>query len=63
MLPGKTEVKQGKFIKFRSSMKAYFRVTCKSQNINLISHTPQFTLGVKACQLFLVLSSIKNILN
>ena len=45
--PGKTEVKQGKFVKFISlSAKGYFRETYKSQNINTISPTPKFTLGI-----------------
>ena len=67
MLPGKTEVKQGRFIEFKSPTKGYFRETCEPQNINPISLTPKFTFGViqiiiKACQLFLVLISIKNTL-
>ena len=44
--PGKTEVKQGKFVKFISPVKVYFRETYKSQNINPISPTPNFTLGI-----------------
>ena len=35
--PGKTEVKQGKFVEFISPAKDYFRETYKSQNINPIS--------------------------
>ena len=34
--PGKTEVKQGKFVEIIFSAKGYFRETYKSQNINLI---------------------------
>ena len=44
---GKTEVKQGKFVEFISPAKGYFRETYKSQNINPISLTPKFTLGIK----------------
>ena len=44
--PGKTEVKQGKFVQFISPVKGYFRETYKSQNINPISLTPKFTLGI-----------------
>ena len=43
MSPGKTEVQQGKFIYLE---KGYFRETYKSQNINPISPTPKFTLGI-----------------
>ena len=46
MLPGKAEVKQGKFVEFISPAKGYFRETYKSQNINTISPTPKFTLGI-----------------
>ena len=46
MLPGQIEVKQGKFVEFISREKGYFRETYKSQNINPISHTPKFTLGI-----------------
>ena len=42
--PGKTEVKQGKFVKLISPAKGYFRVTYKSQNINPISPTSKFNL-------------------
>ena len=42
----KTEVKQGKFVEFISREKGYFRETYKSQNINHISPTPYFTLGI-----------------
>ena len=45
--PGKTKVKQGKFVEFISLTKGYFRKMCKSQNINPISPTPKFTLGIK----------------
>ena len=46
MSPGKTEVKQGKFVVFISLAKGYFRETFKSQNKNSISPTPKFTLGI-----------------
>ena len=36
MSPGKTEVKQGKFVEFISPANEYFRETFKSQNINPI---------------------------
>ena len=42
--PGKTEVKQGKFVDI--PVKGYFRETYKSQNIKSISPTPKFTLGI-----------------
>ena len=44
---GKTEVKQGKFVKFISPVKVFLRETYKSQNINPISPTPKFTLVIK----------------
>ena len=44
--PGRTEVKQGKFVKYIFPTKGYFRETNKSQNINLISPTPKFTFGI-----------------
>ena len=44
---GKTEVKHGKFVEFKSPAKGYFRETYKSQNINPISPTPKFTLGIR----------------
>ena len=43
MSPGKTEVKQGKFVEIVSPVKGYFRETYKLQNINPISATPKFT--------------------
>ena len=46
VLPGQTEVKQGKFVEFISREKGYFRETNKSQNINPISPTPKFTFGI-----------------
>ena len=46
MSPGKTEVKQGKFVEFISPAKGYFRETYKSQNIKHIYPTPKFTLGI-----------------
>ena len=44
--PGRTEVKQGKFVKYIFPAKGYFRETYKSQNINPISPTPKFTFGI-----------------
>ena len=44
--PGKTEVKQGKCVKFISLVKGYFRETYKSQNIKSISPTPKLALGI-----------------
>ena len=42
----KTEVKQGKFIKFKSHWRFILeKKTYKSQNINNISPVPKFTLG------------------
>ena len=46
MSPGKTEVKQDGFVEFISPAKGYFRETYKSQNINTISPTPRFNLGI-----------------
>ena len=46
VLPGQTEVKQNKFVKFISWAKGYFRETYKSQNINPISPTPKFTFHI-----------------
>ena len=43
---GKIEVRQGKFVEFISRAKGYFRETYKSHNINPISPTPDFTLGI-----------------
>ena len=34
MSPGKTEVKQGKFVKFISPVNGYFRETYKSQKVS-----------------------------
>ena len=45
MSAGKTEVKQGKFVKF-SQAKGYFGETYKSQNINDIFPSPKFILGI-----------------
>ena len=65
MPPGKTKVKQGKFTDFISKeMKDYFREMCKSQNINLISPTLKFNLGIiqfifKILSTIVVLSSLK----
>ena len=44
--PGRTEVKQGKFVEYIFLAKGYFRETNKSQNINPISPTPKFTFGI-----------------
>ena len=44
--PGRTEVKQGKFVEYISLVKGDFRETNKSQNINPISPTPKFTFGI-----------------
>ena len=44
--PGRTEVKQGKFVKYIFPAKGYFRETNKSQNINPISPTPKFTFDI-----------------
>ena len=44
--PGKTEVKQCKFVEFICPAKEYFRETYKSQKINPISQTPKFTFGI-----------------
>ena len=46
MSPGKTEVKQNKFVEFISPSKGYFRETYKSLNIKHISPTSKFTLGI-----------------
>ena len=44
--PGRTEVKQGKFVEYIFPAKVFFRETNKSQNINPISPTPKFTFGI-----------------
>ena len=44
--PGRTEVKQGKFVKCIFPAKGYFRETNKSKNINPISPTLKFTFGI-----------------
>ena len=44
--PGRTEVKQGKFVEYIFPVKGYFRETNKSQNIYPISPTPKFTFGI-----------------
>ena len=44
--PGRTEVKQGKFVDYIFLAKGYFRETNKSQNINPISPTPKFIFGI-----------------
>ena len=46
VLPGRTEVKQGKFVEYIFLAKGYFRETNKSQNINPISPTAKFTFGI-----------------
>ena len=59
--PGKTEVEQGKSVEFISTSKGYFRVTCKSQNLNTASTTPKFTVGIIQIEVkSLSTSSIKN---
>ena len=49
-MPGQTEVKQDKFVKFISRTKGNFRETYKSKNINTISPTPKFNLGRGVCE-------------
>ena len=44
--PGRTAVKQGKYVEYIFPAKGYFRETNKSQNINPISPTPKFTFGI-----------------
>ena len=44
--PGRTEVKQGKFVEYIFLAKGYFRETNISQIINPISPTPEFTFGI-----------------
>ena len=46
MLPGKTEVKQGKFVEFISAVKGYFIETYESQDIIPFSPTPKFNFGI-----------------
>ena len=46
MSPGRTEVKQEKFVEYLFPVKGYFRETNKSQNINPIPPTPKFTFGI-----------------
>ena len=46
VLPGRTEVKQEKFVEYIFLAKGYFREIYKSQNINPISPTPKFTFGI-----------------
>ena len=46
MSPGKTEVKQGKFVEYIFPGKGYFRETNQSQNINPISPAPKFNFGI-----------------
>ena len=66
MLPGRTEVKQGKFVEYIFPAKGNFRETNKSQNINPISPTPKFTFGIIQIKVkslstsFQVISSIQN---
>ena len=62
--PGKTKVKQGKFIDIIIYIprRRIILKTCKSQNINLISTIPKFNLGIiqitiKSLSTILVLSS------
>ena len=60
-----TNVTQGKFIESLSPDEGYFRGSCKSQNINPISPTPTFNLGIKIKSLstILVLRSIRKYLS
>ena len=44
--PGKTEVKQGKFVEYIFPAKGYFRDANKSQTINPISPSPKFTFAI-----------------
>ena len=46
MSPGKTEVKQEKFVGYIFLAKGIFRETNKPQNINPVSPTPKFTFGI-----------------
>ena len=46
VLPGRTEVKQEKFVEYIFLTKGYLRGTNKSQSINPISPTPKFTFGI-----------------
>ena len=39
-------ITEGKFVELYHPMKDYFREVCKSTNINPISPTPKFTLGI-----------------
>ena len=65
MSPGKTEVKQGKFVKFIYPAKGVLEKPINHKNINPISPTPKFTLGITQIKVkslstkFSVLSSIK----
>ena len=64
---GKTEVEQGKFVKFIPLAKDNFKETYESQNINPISPTLKFNLSImqikvlKPINWFSVVSSIKKI--
>ena len=57
MSPGKTEVKQGKFVEF----KGYFRVAYTSQNINPISPSPKFTLSIIEIKVKSLLTSFQRL--
>ena len=46
MSPGKTEVKQGKFVEYIFLVKGIFRETNKPQNINPVSPAPKVTFGI-----------------
>ena len=46
MSPGRTEVKQEKFVEYIFPAKGYFRGTNKSQNLNPITPTPKFTFSI-----------------
>ena len=42
----KTKSNKANSLNLYPMTKGYFRETCKSQNINLISPTPRFNLGI-----------------
>ena len=57
--PGRTEVKQGKFVEYFFPAEGYFRETNKSQNINPISPTPKFTFGIIQIKVKSILTSFQ----
>ena len=61
VLLGKTELKQGKFVKWISPTKSYLRETYKSQIIYPFSPIPQFTLGIIQIINYFTLLSLINI--